>query len=113
MAILIPHRLSVAPPYPPVTPTCVTNRLWRVSADGAEGREVHCLKGHAARLALCAFHPSGRFLGTTSWDHTWRCVRRQGGRAGASIQRVCVYVGRVGHTLDRSIDRPIGGMLAS
>ena len=30
------------------------------------------LKGHADRLGRLAFHPSGRFLGTTSFDRTWR-----------------------------------------
>ena len=30
------------------------------------------LEGHADRLGRLAFHPSGRFLGTTSFDRTWR-----------------------------------------
>lgn len=30
------------------------------------------LKGHAARLCSVAFHPTGRFVATTSFDHTWR-----------------------------------------
>lgn len=54
------------------THTHTHTRLWHVSGDGAEGQELRCLKGHAARLAQCAFHPTGKFLGTTSWDHTWR-----------------------------------------
>lgn len=35
---------------------------------------VECahLRGHAARLCSVAFHPSGRFVATTSFDHTWR-----------------------------------------
>lgn len=30
------------------------------------------LKGHAARLCSIAFHPTGKFVATTSFDHTWR-----------------------------------------
>eukprot|EP00581_Thalassiosira_minuscula_P012321 CAMPEP_0183719338 /NCGR_PEP_ID=MMETSP0737-20130205/12326_1 /TAXON_ID=385413 /ORGANISM="Thalassiosira miniscula, Strain CCMP1093" /LENGTH=581 /DNA_ID=CAMNT_0025949055 /DNA_START=39 /DNA_END=1784 /DNA_ORIENTATION=- len=30
------------------------------------------LKGHAARLCSVAFHPTGKFVATTSFDHTWR-----------------------------------------
>jgi len=33
---------------------------------------VGTLKGHQARLCKIAFHPSGRYVGTTSFDHTWR-----------------------------------------
>lgn len=29
-------------------------------------------EGHTRRLGHVDFHPSGRFLGTTSFDHTWR-----------------------------------------
>ncbi len=34
--------------------------------------EMAVLKGHAARLCKVAYHPSGRYVGTTSFDHTWR-----------------------------------------
>jgi U4/U6 small nuclear ribonucleoprotein PRP4 len=34
--------------------------------------EMAVLRGHAARLCKVAYHPSGRFVGTTSFDHTWR-----------------------------------------
>ncbi len=34
--------------------------------------EAAVLKGHQARLCNVAFHPSGRYVGTTSFDHTWR-----------------------------------------
>ncbi|KAJ1568405.1 hypothetical protein HK096_006613, partial [Nowakowskiella sp. JEL0078] len=30
------------------------------------------LEGHEARVAKVAFHPSGKFIGTTSFDKTWR-----------------------------------------
>ncbi len=30
------------------------------------------LKGHAARLCSVAFHPTGKYVATTSFDHTWR-----------------------------------------
>ena len=35
---------------------------------------VECahLKGHAARLCNVVFHPTGKFVATTSFDHTWR-----------------------------------------
>ena len=34
--------------------------------------EMAHLKGHAARLCSVAFHPQGDYVGTTSFDHTWR-----------------------------------------
>jgi U4/U6 small nuclear ribonucleoprotein PRP4 len=34
--------------------------------------EEAVLKGHKARLCSVAFHPSGGYIGTTSFDHTWR-----------------------------------------
>ena len=34
--------------------------------------EMAVLKGHAARLCKIAFHPSGLYVGTTSFDHTFR-----------------------------------------
>ena len=34
--------------------------------------EVAHLKGHQARLCSCAFHPTGDYVGTTSFDHSWR-----------------------------------------
>jgi len=34
-------------------------------------QEAH-LKGHAARLCKVSWHTSGRYVGTTSFDHTWR-----------------------------------------
>ncbi|TYZ59573.1 hypothetical protein PybrP1_000432 [[Pythium] brassicae (nom. inval.)] len=45
-----------------------TARLW--AASRAEPLAV--LKGHRARLGKVAFHPSGDYVGTTSFDHTWR-----------------------------------------
>ena len=35
-------------------------------------QECAHLKGHAARLCSVAFHPTGQYLATTSFDHTWR-----------------------------------------
>ncbi|GAB5037490.1 u4 u6 small nuclear ribonucleoprotein [Nannochloropsis oceanica] len=50
-----------------------TARLWSVCpGQEEEGKVLRVFEGHAARLASCAFHPSGRYLGTTSWDYTWR-----------------------------------------
>ncbi|TMW62982.1 hypothetical protein Poli38472_005600 [Pythium oligandrum] len=45
-----------------------TAKLW--SASGTEAKVT--LKGHKARLGKVAFHPSGNYVGTTSFDHTWR-----------------------------------------
>lgn len=61
----------------------LTGKLWNVkhgedvSMDQDQSsaykiEEVATLKGHAARLCKVAYHPSGRFVGTTSFDHTWR-----------------------------------------
>ena len=50
-------------------------KLWKVST-GQDNKyaieEAAVLKGHQARLCNVAFHPSGRYVGTTSFDHTWR-----------------------------------------
>ena len=35
-------------------------------------KEVAHLKGHEARLCSVAFHPTGSYVATTSFDHTWR-----------------------------------------
>jgi len=66
----------------------LTGKLWRVHRNGVvkkvddemvdhvqypyELEEVVLLKGHERRLCKIAFHPSGKFVGTTSFDHTWR-----------------------------------------
>jgi U4/U6 small nuclear ribonucleoprotein PRP4 len=66
-----------------------TAKLWKVlspskdtstmTGDGSESssprlniEEVAHLKGHARRLCKVAFHPQGRHVATTSFDHTWR-----------------------------------------
>ena len=69
----------------------LTGRLWKVNKDndndidmgnensankneksGYSIEELAVLNGHAARLCKVAYHPSGRFVGTTSFDHTFR-----------------------------------------
>jgi len=64
----------------------LTAKLWRVNKNdnidmenhNGQGKnpykieEMSVLKGHAARLCKVAYHPSGRYVGTTSFDHTWR-----------------------------------------
>lgn len=45
-----------------------TAKVW----DCDSGECVQTLRGHADRLAKLAFHPGGRYLGTASFDHTWR-----------------------------------------
>jgi U4/U6 small nuclear ribonucleoprotein PRP4 len=50
---------------------------------------IATLDGHTSRCSRIAFHPSGRFLGSTSYDCTWRlwdlttqkCVLTQGGHS--------------------------------
>jgi len=44
-----------------------TAKLW-----SASGQALHTLEGHTDRCARTGFHPSGRSLGTASFDHTWR-----------------------------------------
>ncbi|KAE9049036.1 U4/U6 small nuclear ribonucleoprotein [Phytophthora rubi] len=45
-----------------------TARLW----SAARNEPLAVLKGHKARLSKVAFHPLGKYVGTTSFDHTWR-----------------------------------------
>jgi U4/U6 small nuclear ribonucleoprotein PRP4 len=44
-----------------------TARLWNT-----EGSLLRTFEGHLDRLARISFHPSGKYLGTTSFDNTWR-----------------------------------------
>jgi len=80
MLIHIPFHLSLPPSLPPsflpsLPPSPPPRRLWSVSpGQDKEGKVLQVFNGHAARLASCAFHPCGRYLGTTSWDYTWRYV---------------------------------------
>jgi U4/U6 small nuclear ribonucleoprotein PRP4 len=54
----------------------LTGKLWKLNPTEDETsykiQEMATLKGHAARLCKVAFHPSGKYVGTTSFDHTWR-----------------------------------------
>lgn len=53
----------------------LTGKLWSVRSEDDKKyniEEAAVLKGHQARLCKVAFHPSGRFVGTTSFDHTFR-----------------------------------------
>ena len=43
------------------------------------------LKGHAARLSQVAFHPTGQFVATTSFDHTWRLWDVETSSAGREL----------------------------
>ncbi|CAD6911934.1 unnamed protein product [Tilletia controversa] len=42
--------------------------LWNLESD----RPIHTLKGHTARVCRVAFHPLGSYLGSASFDGTWR-----------------------------------------
>ena len=42
------------------------------NAETLQCQEVAHLKGHKARLCKVKWHPNGRYVGTTSFDHTWR-----------------------------------------
>ncbi|EEF32299.1 U4/U6 small nuclear ribonucleoprotein Prp4, putative [Ricinus communis] len=44
-----------------------TAKLWNT-----DGLVLGTFHGHLDRLARIAFHPSGKYLGTTSFDKTWR-----------------------------------------
>lgn len=44
-----------------------TAKLW-----SADGKLIRTLEGHTDRLGRVAFHPLGRYLGTASFDMTWR-----------------------------------------
>lgn len=54
------------------------NHLATASADRTakywndQGALLGTFKGHLERLARIAFHPSGKYLGTASYDKTWR-----------------------------------------
>ncbi|KAK6480865.1 U4/U6 small nuclear ribonucleoprotein Prp4-like [Huso huso] len=43
-------------------------KLWSLDSD----EPVADIEGHTARVARVSWHPSGRFLGTTCYDHSWR-----------------------------------------
>ncbi|KAE8208465.1 hypothetical protein CF327_g7090 [Tilletia walkeri] len=42
--------------------------LWNLESD----RPIYTLKGHTARVCRVAFHPLGSYLGSASFDGTWR-----------------------------------------
>ena len=43
-------------------------KLWNMESD----LPVANLEGHDERVSRCAYHPSGRFLGTCVYDNSWR-----------------------------------------
>ncbi|OXB66495.1 hypothetical protein ASZ78_011610 [Callipepla squamata] len=43
-------------------------KLWSLESD----EPVADIEGHSMRVARVMWHPSGRFLGTTCYDHSWR-----------------------------------------
>ncbi|KAM6985557.1 U4/U6 small nuclear ribonucleoprotein Prp4 [Aplochiton taeniatus] len=45
-----------------------TVKLWNLESD----EPVADIEGHNMRVARVSWHPSGRFLGTTCYDHSWR-----------------------------------------
>ncbi len=45
-----------------------TARLWSLESE----KPLQTFKGHTRRLARVAWHGSGEYLATTSYDHTWR-----------------------------------------
>lgn len=46
-------------------------KLWKLTEDEDADPLVATLEGHEDRLGKIGFHPSGRYLGTTSFDATW------------------------------------------
>jgi U4/U6 small nuclear ribonucleoprotein PRP4 len=49
-----------------------TAKLWSLAPEKENDPLIATLEGHDDRLGKIDFHPSGRFLGTTSFDCTWR-----------------------------------------
>lgn len=43
-------------------------KLWSLDSD----EPVADIEGHTVRVARVMWHPSGRFLGTTCYDRSWR-----------------------------------------
>ncbi|NWT04418.1 PRP4 protein, partial [Mionectes macconnelli] len=43
-------------------------KLWNLESD----EPMADIEGHSMRVARVMWHPSGRFLGTTCYDHSWR-----------------------------------------
>jgi len=43
-------------------------KLWSLDSE----EPIADIEGHDARVSRCAYHPSGRFLGTAVWDNSWR-----------------------------------------
>lgn len=58
--------------------------------DYESGECVRTLLGHAGRLARIGFHPTGRYLGTASFDHTWRLWDVETGQELLLQASVCV-----------------------
>jgi len=52
----------------------LTAKLWKVTKcdESFQAVQVAHLIGHEARLSNVAFHPTGAYIGTTSFDHSWR-----------------------------------------
>ena len=53
----------------------VSAKIWKITGNDTssfQAIQVAHLQGHAARLSNVAFHPTGTYVGTTSFDHSWR-----------------------------------------
>jgi len=87
------HPSAFASPAPPLLATASadsTAKIWQVTAsrgggDGggkstAAGTCAVTLTGHKHRLGMVAFHPSGEYVGTASFDRTWRLWHAETGR---------------------------------
>lgn len=49
-----------------------TARLWTIDCNDCSVQKTWVLRGHTARVTSAEFHPSGKYLATASFDHTWR-----------------------------------------
>ncbi|KAK5878259.1 hypothetical protein CesoFtcFv8_023681 [Champsocephalus esox] len=64
------HRPSLSRPIRRHLASCAETlrKLWNLESD----EPVADIEGHSERVSRVSWHPSGRFLGTSSYDKSWR-----------------------------------------
>jgi U4/U6 small nuclear ribonucleoprotein PRP4 len=69
-----PEALISLPPIAPNIATCssdTTVKLWTFNSEWEDQKSV-TYKGHEERVNNVEFHPTGRFIASSSHDNTWR-----------------------------------------